>query len=751
MESSQNELVQTFQDGVSSLLMATEELRQRVVVVSHTTPSTKQQQPLRSEACLAIRHDMEEIMAQLFQLHPQNDLEGDLRQHCHQKAANVAFQVLTKVITKEEEDPDQVIEPELEKDAQGSIARIAELNLVLHSESKERIQDIIDTYVSYQRKVLRLRSKPSIARLVERRQRPTVIGEEQQEEDNDAEESTKSQHSHVITTILGQASSLIHPLIIWKCNLPDDDLENLHKLCQQAIQILDEQAQSLTKTVATWCLEDLSIDEWMAKSANETLCKNNEIAEVDSVVEELAFSCQVLDRYMGVVVEGHTQETTIKELLPELTWKYASLERYLTTQQVVSALTLAKPVQIVLGTSIHVPSVVEDAQYLSSRALERAASTRSTHAIGTVAHSIANDVWSTELSGGVYQALVDQKGCWEEPATTEPSENLESKPNTSNSFAQALLGALDDDLSSTTNTAKPALPPPAPSSGGFLGSALSSLSSGDKLSKIRLDTYICALNGLHSASTACSSLVEYLDSLLPTEEIQQDGNAATMIHLAREELVLHSGNYHRFLQNQVSRVVREFCGSVEDAAVYKGGLCIPYLRYYLERENYELPNTDALQQAEDDVRLRKVLIEPMEESHLLQEFEKCDLEVIKGICQELVSSLVDLFLNCIHSEEVPKRFTVWGSLLLSKQVRTMQNYITGLMEKASEDEAIPVLPQWEGLDTVVTILQLEKPSDWSFYRESSILPVEEVERNLLLRVDFSKEIVAAVLANKTNK
>jgi hypothetical protein len=35
---------------------------------------------------------------------------------------------------------------------------------------------------------------------------------------------------------------------------------------------------------------------------------------------------------------------------------------------------------------------------------------------------------------------------------------------------------------------------------------------------------------------------------------------------------------------------------------------------------------------------------------------------------------------------------------------------------ASEDQAvIPILPQWERLSQTVTVLQLEKPSDWAFY------------------------------------
>ena len=140
-------------------------------------------------------------------------------------------------------------------------------------------------------------------------------------------------------------------MLLWKSNLPPH-LIHLQQLCQSAIRTLDEQAQNLTKTVATWFLEDRRVDDkWMPKSANETPCSNNQLAELDAVVEELAFCCQVFDHYIdlsmqagqGVVIVKNTTTTTtltntIQEMHPEWTWKYASLERYLTHQQLQSAL-----------------------------------------------------------------------------------------------------------------------------------------------------------------------------------------------------------------------------------------------------------------------------------------------------------------------------------------------------------------------------------------------------------------------------
>jgi hypothetical protein len=566
----------------------------------------------------------------------------------------------------------------------------------------------------------------------------------------------------------------------------------------------------MTKTVATWFLEDARIDEyWMAMSANEGSCLDK-LSELDGVVEQLAFCCQVFDRYIELVYpegqqegqssdvmnqknESKTSTTILQSMRPEWTWKYASMERYLTTQQLQSALNLASPVQIVVGTPIQVPSVVEDAQYLSTRALKRAASTRSIQAIGTVAHSIASDVWSTDITRGVHEALIEQRGCYKEDTSAQGNasdavkEPISPNKSNSNSFALALMGALDEDLGNNKcsnsqysgSNPNPSPPPSSlksPSSGGFLGSlstSLASVSGGEKFQQIQLDTYLCALNGIHSASAACSSLVHFLDSLLSDqdddndeEEEQENGGSTSekkrsqsmsMIHLAREELFRYSKNYRDLLQIQSVRVVSEFCGRLEDAPVFKGSTCIPVLRYYLEREGYELPNAQELAAAEDDVRLHKILIQPMQDCKLLQSFEKCDVDVLRSVCLEIARCLSDLFLDIILSKTIPKRFTDWGSLLLSKQVRMVQNHLQSLTERATANDvatsyqghasAVPVLTvQWERLSQAVTILQLEKPSDWSYYyQSSSVFSPVELASILKLRVDFSADAIGAVV------
>ena len=853
---------EAFQELVSNLLIMTEELRRHVLTTSDVT----------IEACLHWRHEMEGIMHHLHHPVLQNastdDVQLDLRQHVQQRAKDVFRMALDSAVTKTESSAEENVvtynsgqsEPpinssalqmldsaamaDMERDCQSAIARMAELNLIMNilvtgtkstspgqpipAESKLQFtQEIVDLYASYQRQVLRQRAKPAIAGLVEQRKQQQIAStatsqyKSIQQEDNDEEDESagKSQHAHVITAILGQASALIHPLMTWRSNLPpppsppaidstngssndhgiteDPICHAVRRMCDKAIATLDEQAQSLTKTVATWMLEDRHVDAWMNRQSAESTDHDNKLKmdlnELDALVEELAFACQVLARYVALVEPSSSLVTSnsgasttaenvtifTSELQPELNWKYASLERYLVLKQWRAALDIANPVRIVLGTAIQVPSVVEDAQYVSTRALERASSTRSTQAIGTVAHAIASDVWSTDIDGGVHQALLDEKGCWQDPTDTKdaqpaaPGTGARSPVSTTdtksgNSFASALLGALDDDLSAPGAAASnPATkrsnskPPSAPSSGNFLATFASfGVLGGDRLPEIRLDTSLCALNGIHSASAACSSLASLLDSLLPNNEdedasLSRDGQAAeTMIQLAREELCRFAKMYQALLQSQVSRLVSDWCGSVEEDAVYKGPKCFPILRFYLDRESYELSGAPALTIAEDDARITKHLIQPLEDSDLLSQLEKCDSDVLTAICEQVASVIVEVVLDCLKSTILPKRFTDWGSLLLSKQVRLLQQFLSNRMESVLQGQdhhgATPILSSWERLNQVVTLLQLERPSDWTYYQASSVLSTDELHTFMSLRVDFSRDAIVSVVSSLNN-
>jgi len=130
--------------------------------------------------------------------------------------------------------------------------------------------------------------------------------------------------------------------------------------------------------------------------------------------------------------------------------------------------------------------------------------------------------------------------------------------------------------------------------------------------------------------------------------------------------------------------------------------------------------------------------------------------------------VVEIVLRSLWSTEVPKKFTDWGSLLLSKQTRMLQTFVsTTLLQPSSRNEtdlgtvvAPPVVPAsftakllqiWERLSQVTTVLQLEKPSDWLLYHSTSVLQPDELARTFALRVDFSADAIQSVVASVTPK
>jgi hypothetical protein len=261
---------------------------------------------------------------------------------------------------------------------------------------------------------------------------------------------------------------------------------------------------------------------------------------------------------------------------------------------------MAAPIDIVLGKQMFVPSIVEDAYYISTRAMERAHASMCNRALSMVIHFIC-EFWSLTLShqneedekevaaigmGTIYTSLIHQAGCKEEHFYLAAHPHVQDKgggstnknlPSSSNGdstftggFATALLDALDSDeaKSSGTSAAKSMRQniPKAPSSG-------SSWSRGADLYQYHLDSRFCTLNGIQSAATACDGLLSFLDSI--TDEVAaRDINEITttkrsstsMLDLAKGELQSHSKSYINLLENHIQDIVFEYLGRVLDTS-----------------------------------------------------------------------------------------------------------------------------------------------------------------------------------------
>ena len=109
-----------------------------------------------------------------------------------------------------------------------------------------------------------------------------------------------------------------------------------------------------------------------------------------------------------------------------------------------------------------------------------------------------------------------------------------------------------------------------------------------------------------------------------------------------------------------------------------------------------------------------------------------------------------------------KEFNDWGAMLLSKQVRLLQNTYCGLVLGPGDADGTAngalssintstILSQFSRVNQAVSILQLEKPSDWLAFAykvdvgdDANSLKADEIKQVMSLRVDFSEEAIAKV-------
>jgi len=309
----------------------------------------------------------------------------------------------------------------------------------------------------------------------------------------------------------------------------------------------------------------------------------------------------------------------------------------------------------------------------------------------------------------------------------------------------------------------------------------------------------------------------------------------------------HAQSYKRALRHRASIIVAERCGDENgrDIKYHRRSnhriMMIPLLthvRQFVASERYDERdgNSDTFVHAESDRRLELDWLLPMKKCPLIQAIlsrsdvgndggggsvEKwkggggssgtnsvdtrmatdgvcrglVDGEVAAVIVEELSHRISEAVIDTILIERKP--FTEWGSLLFSKQVRMVENFLcdiiiatlgtgaitTVVAGNGSEDivsggarndvttgNTSGVLQRFQRLSRAVAVLQLGRPSDLSVFsynfgndgdwnnndcgRHNAGLNSEEIRRIMLLRVDFSEDAVASVcgtLANKDRK
>ena len=728
---------------------------------------------------------------------------------------------------------------------QAIIARLTECTLAmnrLHMPGQQPSLDqdawIIQAYTHYQTQTLNQRAKPAVANLVtlrnvvtKKQQHAISFGqlllqyamEEVQNDnpDDDDEEATQEKrqqkvqpHMYAITTILNEATQLIHPLICWYEALPPEQQgSGVDKLCLQAIKTLDKTVVSLLEKLGKWFLSDREIKKWMEDygAARSRLSPNHAVQQEDIldniILEELSYLCQLLKRYSALVGPYTTEDNSksvvthpLELAVQEYIGYYSTLENSLYTLKLNRAIDMATvPVEIYDG--IYVSSLVEDAYFLSKRTLERVVSTGNDQAIMTLTNRICES-WGRNTSVndedlvGIHHAIECGYGCdfsaLAERDQDRKRKETEDKARRENgkgadAFASAFLDALDDDMNNSKNTAsaktKVGRTPPV-SGNSLLYSLAGSIVEDDP--DLQLKSHICALNSVASAASACTAI-----SVLYNDIIEAQKDTTKML---QEEWRIHGRVYSEMLHNKVLEELNYWVGEAlspfhsdlmpsskpnsssginwltsRSSAVQESNASryppLVRIQRYLCQQSYDI-NNETFYQVESDAVLVPKLLDPLHTCSLLNCIVWCEEKVVIEIIHTLTARLVNqvllpMIFQGVGPSKMMKRFTEWGALLLAKQVRLLQNELCRFLisdpdviishHESGSISTAPILNAFEKVSQIVSILQLEKPSDWSVMRYSvsgvnnnSSLTPKEIKHVMLLRVGFSPEAVAKV-------
>jgi len=297
-------------------------------------------------------------------------------------------------------------------------------------------------------------------------------------------------------------------------------------------------------------------------------------------------------------------------------------------------------------------------------------------------------------------------GCTSEKPIEMPQQNesdrLGAMSKLENSFAAALLESMDDDIGHDVSAVGVGRGPP---SEGMSSALWEKIGVGgkfgenqEKIMQIKIDAELCALNGIYAAGNACSALSGLFAELV--EECLQDEGVAdssvrttgksSMLAFARDELASHSRSYERLLKQRVRSLITDWCGA-DDVFDCDGRLCLQNLRLFIENEEYNLDSASFKTQ-ESEERLEVEIIGPVRTSQIFIEVgqDKCDAAVTLQMAEAMSWKSTEIILDLLFRGD--KAFNDWGAMLLSKQVRMLQNLYCGLVLDSTKEQKLEPLP-----------------------------------------------------------
>ena len=353
----------------------------------------------------------------------------------------------------------------MDKNFEGGAAQLMEMYCSIPS-SATFSPSSIDIYSDFLLRCVQDRSKDSLKALTEVRTRMKMNARSRVDSlDAGEDEDANQTHINTIARILEESSTILGAIGTWREGIElapawDVGRGRLLKCCGEAWRNVNQEAQTLAATVCKWMVADLGVSSWVERAGQRGGTEmDDDLGELDSLLDEVAFLCQVVCRYIRFVGDGDGEgdgngnggASVLGLLGLEHRKTYSTLERFHVKSSVDVAMGLATPYNIVDG--VHSPSYIEDAFYICRKALERCCSVTDESVVVEVGGFVKG---LYEKGGVVWGALEGGVGCKRGGGGDDLASPKKKKAEKEEGggggggwglgmFAAALMDAVDDD------------------------------------------------------------------------------------------------------------------------------------------------------------------------------------------------------------------------------------------------------------------------------------------------------------------
>ncbi|GMI48630.1 hypothetical protein TrCOL_g7755 [Triparma columacea] len=627
----------------------------------------------------------------------------------------------------------------MDKNFEAGAAQLIEMYCSIPSEGTFSPSSI-EIYSNFLLRCVQDRSKGSLKALTAVRTR-MKMNARSRVDSLDAEEGEDASQTHIntIATILGESSTILGAIRSWRDGIeraPTWDVARgrLLECCTEAFRKVDLEAQTLAATVCKWMVADLGVSAWVERAGRNE--GGEDLGELDSLLEEVAFLCQVVCRYLRFIEDDEDGKSALGSLSKEHYKLYTTLECFHVKFSLGVALGLATPYNIV--DNVYSPSYVEDAFYVCRKALERCCSTTCQEVVIDVGRFIKG----LYDGGGVVRVALERgDGCKKSAkgagggaggGQDTPKKKKKDKTEGANGdqgggrgwglgmFAAALMDAVDDMDEEGA----------VPGGGGVVGVAENWLQSDEDKHFAK----VVKIMGIAGCRVGILGLV----GVLQDNEFEGD---------LVEGLKAVGDDYMQWMVEECEKIVKGGLGGVDGEGVGEfelrenDSLVFLRMRKYVGGIDYDLEEKD-FDILENERRIEKALLEGLRGSLLMKAIEggafgDCGAYDVdsEGPLHCLMKKIGERAGDCLFKAILDVNeggIGDWGALLLSKYVRCVEKVLG-----VGPGLGILVSREFDKVQEAINLLSVEKIGDLErWYDEGGGLGEEEREAVIRRRKDF---------------